>query len=294
MTSDLLPTALAQCGGDASLSRLRDFPRGQVALVGAGPGDPELLTLKALKRLQAAEVILHDRLVSEEILAMANPRARRLYVGKARSQHSLPQEGINQALVDWAREGKRVVRLKGGDPFIFGRGGEELETLAAAGIAFEVIPGITAASGCAAYGGIPLTHRDHAQSVRFVTGHLKNGSCDLDWATLAHPGQTLVFYMGLGSLDIIREALMAHGLDAETPLALIEQGTTARQRVHVGSLAHLPDAFHGDTIKPPTLIVVGSVVRLHQTLAWFNGEQSASRGWEDGKHPTPIKASDSA
>ena len=294
MTSDLHPTTLSQSGGGASLSRLRDFPRGQVALVGAGPGDPELLTLKALKRLQAAEVILHDRLVSEEILAMANPRARRLYVGKARSQHSLPQEGINQALVDWAREGKRVVRLKGGDPFIFGRGGEELETLAAAGIAFEVIPGITAASGCAAYGGIPLTHRDHAQSVRFVTGHLKNGSCDLDWATLAHPGQTLVFYMGLGSLDIIREALMAHGLDAETPLALIEQGTTARQRVHVGSLSHLPEAFHGDTIRPPTLIVVGSVVRLHQTLAWFDGEQSASRGWEDGKHPTPLKASDSA
>ncbi|SDM63787.1 uroporphyrin-III C-methyltransferase / precorrin-2 dehydrogenase / sirohydrochlorin ferrochelatase/uroporphyrin-III C-methyltransferase [Franzmannia pantelleriensis] len=279
---------------DASLAHRRDFPRGQVALVGAGPGDPELLTLKALKRLQLAEVILHDRLVSDEILAMANAEARRLYVGKARSQHSVPQEGINQALVDWARQGKRVVRLKGGDPFIFGRGGEELETLALAGVDFEVIPGVTAAAGCGAYAGIPLTHRDHAQSVRFITGHLQNGSCDLDWATLAHPGQTLVFYMGLGGLPIISQALRDHGLADDTPLALIEQGTTARQRVHVGTLRHLPDALGAGTIKPPTLIIVGQVVALHSRLAWFDPRGSGCGGWQEGKHPTPEANADSA
>ncbi|MDI5985795.1 uroporphyrinogen-III C-methyltransferase [Halomonas sp. M4R5S39] len=257
-------------------------PRGRVSLVGAGPGDPELLTLKALKRLQAAEVILHDRLVSEEVLALANPAARRLYVGKARSDHSLPQEDINQALLDWARSGKRVVRLKGGDPFIFGRGGEELEALVAEGIEVEVVPGITAASGCAAYAGIPLTHRDHAQSVRFITGHLKNGSTDLDWPALARPGQTLVFYMGLHGLEEIRRQLIAHGLAPETPLALIEQGTTARQRVHRGTLERMPDSL-GGLLRPPTLIIVGGVVALHDRLAWFEGHLAASRGWDTGK-----------
>ncbi|QEA40336.1 uroporphyrinogen-III C-methyltransferase [Pistricoccus aurantiacus] len=281
-------------GDSDKLVRLRDFPRGQVALVGAGPGDPELLTVKALRRLQAAEVILHDRLVSEEILALAHPQAWKLYVGKARSKHSVPQEGINQALVDWARAGKRVVRLKGGDPFIFGRGGEELETLADAGVDFEVIPGVTAASGCAAYAGIPLTHRDHAQSVRFVTGHLKNGSCDLDWATLARPGQTLVFYMGLSSLKILRRELQAYGLTGDTPLALIEQGTTARQRVHAGTLAVLPAAAELDAIRPPTLIIVGSVVSLHERLAWFDETRAVSRGWQEGKHPTPLANAHSA
>lgn len=278
----------------AALAALRDFPRGQVCLVGAGPGDPELLTLKALKRLQVAEVILHDRLVSSEALALANPAARQLYVGKARSQHSLPQEDINRALVDWARQGKRVVRLKGGDPFIFGRGGEELETLAEAGVAFEVIPGITAASGCGAYAGIPLTHRDHAQSVRFVTGHLKNGSSDLDWPTLARPQQTLVFYMGLGSLEVIRHELRAHGLVGETPLALIEQGTTARQRVHVGTLDALPASLSQGRVRPPTLIIIGSVVSLAARLAWFDDARSASQGWEHGKHPTPLGDADTA
>ncbi|PMR68178.1 uroporphyrinogen-III C-methyltransferase [Halomonas heilongjiangensis] len=258
------------------------LPRGRVSLVGAGPGDPELLTLKALKRLQAADVILHDRLVSEEVLALANPAARRLYVGKARSDHSLPQEGINQALLDWARSGKRVVRLKGGDPFIFGRGGEELEALVAEGIEVEVVPGITAASGCAAYAGIPLTHRDHAQSVRFVTGHLKNGSTDLDWPALARPGQTLVFYMGLHGLEEIRRQLIAHGLAPETPLALIEQGTTARQRVHRGTLEWMPDSLAG-LLRPPTLIIVGGVVALHDRLAWFDGHLAESRGWDTGK-----------
>ncbi|WP_348983972.1 uroporphyrinogen-III C-methyltransferase [Cobetia sp. 1CM21F] len=261
---------------------------GQVALVSAGPGDPELLTLKALRHLQQADVIIHDRLVSHEILALANPEARRLYVGKARSDHSVPQEGINQALVDYARAGHRVVRLKGGDAFIFGRGGEELETLAGAGISFEVVPGITAASGCAAYAGIPLTHRDHAQSVRFVTGHLKDGSCDLDWEALARPAQTLVFYMGLGSLGLICEQLIANGLAATTPIALVEQGTTARQRVHVATLADMPAQIAGQGLKPPTLIIVGDVVKLHDSLKWFSPNANSSLGWEDGKHPTPL------
>ncbi|WP_081949094.1 uroporphyrinogen-III C-methyltransferase [Litchfieldella xinjiangensis] len=277
--------------GPASHAAPHDRTTGQVTLIGAGPGDPELLTLKAVKRLQAADVILRDRLVSDEILAMANPQAQCFYVGKARSHHSVPQEGINQALVDWARKGKRVVRLKGGDPFIFGRGGEELETLAEAGIPFEVIPGITAASGCAAYAGIPLTHRDHAQSVRFITGHLRSGDCNLDWPTLARPGQTLVFYMGLGSVSIIRDQLVAHGLPSETPLALIEQGTTARQRVHVGNLAELPASLEQDTIKPPTLIIVGGVVSLQAKLAWFDSREAYSQGWIEGKHPTPDPAS---
>ncbi len=259
------------------------MPPGRVSLVGAGPGDPELLTLKALRRLQAAEVILHDRLVSQEVLALANPDAWRLYVGKARSDHSLPQQDINRALVDWARAGKRVVRLKGGDPFIFGRGGEELETLAEAGVDFEVIPGITAASGCAAYAGIPLTHRDHAQSVRFITGHLKNGSADLDWPALASPGQTLVFYMGLHGLPEICRQLVAQGLAPDTPVALIEQGSTARQRVHRGTLAGMPAALRGESLKPPTLIIVGGVVALHDRLAWFDAERAMAEGWDTGR-----------
>lgn len=268
--------------------------RGHVSLVGAGPGDPELLTLKALRQLQRADVVIHDRLVSQEILALIDPSARRFYVGKARSRHSVPQEGINQALVDWAKAGNRVVRLKGGDPFIFGRGGEELEALVAADIDFDVVPGITAASGCAAYAGIPLTHRDHAQSVRFVTGHLKNGSCDLDWTALARGDQTLVFYMGLGALDLIRERLMAYGLDSATPLALIEQGTTANQRVHLGTLSRLPDSLGAHQPRPPTLIVIGSVVELASRLEWFQPTDSGSLGWVEGKHPTPLSQADSA
>lgn len=260
-----------------------EFAPGSVSLVGAGPGDPELLTLKALRRLQEAEVILHDRLVSAEVLALANPEADLHYVGKARADHSVPQEGINQALVEWARAGKRVVRLKGGDPFIFGRGGEELESLVAEGIPVEVVPGITAASGCAAYAGIPLTHRDHAQSVRFITGHLKDGSADLDWPALARPGQTLVFYMGLHGLAAICRELMVNGLAAETPLALIEQGTTARQRVHRGTLADMPERLAGETLRPPTLIIVGGVVTLHDALAWFEATRAGASGWDTGR-----------
>ncbi|WP_457808193.1 uroporphyrinogen-III C-methyltransferase [Kushneria sp. EE4] len=267
--------------------------RGHVSLVGAGPGDPGLLTLRALERLQEADVVIHDRLVSPEILALANPQARRLYVGKARSAHSVPQEGINQSLVDWARGGYRVVRLKGGDPFIFGRGGEELQALAEAKLSFEVVPGITAATGISAYTGIPLTHRDHAQSVRFVTGHLRNGSCDLDWQTLAAPGQTLVFYMGLGTLDTLCRQLTQHGLSASTPIALVEQGTTARQRLHTGTLEDLPGRLCDLKAAPPTLIIVGDVVTLHDTLGWFATQTARSLGWESGKHPSPLSLADS-
>lgn len=265
------------------------LPKGFVSLVGAGPGDPELLTLKAYKRLQTAEIVLYDRLVSDEILALISGQAERFYVGKASSLHSVPQDGINKALITWAKQGKRVVRLKGGDPFIFGRGGEELEALLAAHISVEVIPGITAASGCAAYSGIPLTHREHAQSVRFVTGHLQQGECELDWDALARPGQTLVFYMGLGSVEIISRALIANGLLSETPLALVEQGTTRQQKTHIGTLSRLPDAFLAGEIKPPTLLIVGSVVSLHTTLAWFDSLSGQASGFDAGKHPLVAK-----
>lgn len=264
-------------------------PHGFVSLVGAGPGDPELLTLKAYKRLQTAEVVLYDRLVSDEILAFISSEAQRYYVGKARSLHSVPQEGINQALIKWAKQGRRVVRLKGGDPFIFGRGGEELEALVAAQVSVEVIPGVTAASGCAAYAGIPLTHRNHAQSVRFVTGHLQQGESELDWDALARPGQTLVFYMGLGSVEVISRSLMDHGLLPETPLALIEQGTTRQQLTHVGTLSALPDTFLAGHIKPPTLLIVGSVVSLHTTLAWFDALNGQASGFNEGKYPLSAK-----
>ncbi|MFC7413735.1 uroporphyrinogen-III C-methyltransferase [Larsenimonas suaedae] len=263
---------------------------GHVTLVGAGPGDPGLLTLKAVDALEAADMVVHDRLVSREILSMIRPEAQRFYVGKARSDHSVPQEDINRSLAEWAKAGYRVVRLKGGDPFVFGRGGEELEELANHGVSFEVVPGITAAIGVSSYSGIPLTHRDHAQSVRFITGHLKNGSCDLDWPTLAQPGQTLVFYMGLGTLGVICDQLIAHGAPAERPVALVEQGTTARQQVHVGTLGTMAAYADNIDIAPPTLIIVGDVVSLHEKLHWFDPNGSSSLGWRHGKHPTPEAA----
>lgn len=268
----------------ATASEAAPRSQGRVSLVGAGPGDPDLLTLKAYKRLLSAEVVLYDRLVSDEILALLPAETARHYVGKARSSHSVPQEDINQSLVEWARQGRQVVRLKGGDPFIFGRGGEELETLVAANVPVEVVPGITAASGCAAYAGIPLTHRDHAQSVRFVTGHLQHGEFTLDWPTLAQPGQTLVFYMGLSNLTLICQELIAHGLNPATPLALIEQGTTQQQRTHIGTLQHLPDGFLAGDIKPPTLLIIGSVVSLHRTLSWFETDSGTAVGFSEGKH----------
>ena len=244
--------------------------KGEVYLVGAGPGDPDLLTFRALRLMQQADVVLYDRLVSPEILDLVRRDAKRIYVGKARSDHAVPQDQINQYLVDLALEGHRVCRLKGGDPFIFGRGGEEIDKLAQAGIQFQVVPGITAASGCASYAGIPLTHRDYAQSVRFVTGHLKDGSLDLDWDSLATERQTLVFYMGLVGLPTICQQLIAHGMASSTPIALVQQGTTRHQRVFVSDLSNMEEAIKNQDVKAPTLIIVGAVVQLHDKLQWFD------------------------
>ncbi len=246
---------------------------GEVYLIGAGPGDPDLLTIRALRLIQQADVIVYDRLVSEEIMVLTRRDAEKIYVGKQRNLHSLPQESINALLLKLASAGKRVARLKGGDPFIFGRGGEEIETLMLQGINFQVVPGITAASGCASYAGIPLTHRDHAQSCIFVTGHLKDGSIDLNWQQLSAPNQTVVIYMGLVGLENICEKLIAHGSPANLPIAIIQQGTTLHQQVITGTLADLPQQVKQANLKAPTLIIIGSVVSLHERLAWFKPQQ---------------------
>ncbi|VVT01772.1 Uroporphyrin-III methyltransferase [Marinobacter salarius] len=244
---------------------------GEVALVGAGPGDPELLTLKAWRLIQSAEVVLYDRLVSPEILSLIPESAERIHVGKQRANHTLPQDQINSRLVELARKGRKVVRLKGGDPFIFGRGGEEIETLAAAGVRFQVVPGITAASGCAAYAGIPLTHRDHAQSVLFVTGHLKNDTCDLPWKDFVQNNQTLVFYMGLVGLPIICQQLVAHGMSPEMPVALVSRGTTPHQQVVTGDLTNIVERVERNAVPAPTLVIIGNVVTLRSRLDWIGG-----------------------
>lgn len=242
---------------------------GEVYLVGAGPGDPDLLTFRALRLLQQADVIVYDRLVSEEILDLARRDADLVYVGKERDKHTLQQEDINHMLARIAKKGKRVLRLKGGDPFVFGRGGEEIETLAAQGVPFQVVPGITAATGAASYSGIPLTHRDYAQSVMFVTGHLKDGSMNLNWTALAQPNQTVVVYMGLLGVKTLCEKLIEHGVKPDMPIALVQQATTPNQRVLLATLDTMPAKLETADIRPPTLIIVGEVVALHEKLSWF-------------------------
>ena len=254
---------------DVLLGHSDGYYTGEVYLIGAGPGDPDLMTFKAVRLLQSADVVLYDRLVSDGILEMSRRDAERIYVGKRRDDHAVPQDQINQLLVDLAKQGKRVVRLKGGDPFIFGRGGEEIELLARHRVPFQVVPGITAASGAACYSGIPLTHRDHAQSVRFVTGHLKDGSSNLDWASFQSETETLVFYMGLVGLPQICGRLQEYGRSPDTPIALIERATSKEQRVITGTLATMVEIVEREQPRAPTLIIVGSVVELHDQLSWF-------------------------
>jgi uroporphyrin-III C-methyltransferase/precorrin-2 dehydrogenase/sirohydrochlorin ferrochelatase len=258
---------------ESSLQNAIDHPdfrnQGEVYLVGAGPGDPDLLTFKALRLMQQADVVVHDALVSDAVMELVRRDAERIYVGKRRANHALPQEEINQLLVDLAKKGNRVLRLKGGDPFIFGRGGEEIDLLADNEIPFQVVPGITAASGCSSYAGIPLTHRDFAQSVRFVTGHLKDGSTNLPWQELVAAKQTLVFYMGLNGINTICAELTGHGRDKNTPIALIQKGTTPDQKVFIGTLETMPEIVLREKPQAPTLTIVGEVVSLHSKLNWF-------------------------
>jgi uroporphyrin-III C-methyltransferase/precorrin-2 dehydrogenase/sirohydrochlorin ferrochelatase len=264
--------------------------RGRVYLVGAGPGNPDLLTLRALRLMQQADVVLHDHLVSDAVLALVHADAERIYVGKQESNHALPQEEINALLVQLASQGKRVLRLKGGDPFMFGRGGEEVEALAAHRIAFEVVPGITSAAGASTFAGIPLTHRDHAQSCVFVTGHRREGGAEMDWTALARPCQTVVIYMGLGMLPEISRRLVEHGRAADTPAAIIERATTPAQRVVVGSLATLPDLAKAHAVKPPALVIVGEVVALRERLGMLEPDTPAAdlRSAASTHAPEPV------
>ncbi len=248
----------------------KKLDKGEVYLVGAGPGDPDLLTFRALRLMQQCDVVLYDRLVSSQIMDLVRREAEKIYVGKKRDLHAVRQEEINQQLIDLAKQGKRVLRLKGGDPFIFGRGGEEITGLADEGIPFQVVPGVTAAAGCASYAGIPLTHRDYAQSVMFVTGQLKDGSVDLEWQTLAQPRQTVVVYMGLAGLDVICAKLIEQGVSPDMPAALVQQGTTVNQQVHIATLTTLPELLTQHEIHAPTLLIIGEVVCLHERLNWFN------------------------
>jgi len=255
-----------------SVSRMtRSIARsGKVYLVGAGPGDPELLTLRAARLLETADVVVYDHLVTDAIMDFVAPEALRICVGKQRNNHTLPQEDINQLLSGLANTHQRVVRLKGGDPFIFGRGGEELQSLVANGIPFEVVPGVTAACGVSSYAGIPLTHRDYAQSCTFVTGHLQDGSTNLDWTTLVRPRQTVVIYMGLGGLEEICRQMMQHGARPELGVAVVQDGTTESQKVICGTLADIATRVADGQLRSPCLTIIGDVVRLHPQLQWFS------------------------